>query len=312
MMTRKGICARGASMGDGDARIVEAIQRTIAYADLFDQAITANEIIRYLEVRASAARVMNLLQLHAGTLWHERRGYYCLRGHQALFDQTEQRARLAQVNWKRARGWASLMACLPFVRMIAVTGSLAMNNMSATDDIDYLVISERGRVWLTRLCLIAVVRLARPFGDKLCPNYVLSHAALLMADQSFHTARELAQMVPLFGLDVYEQVRAVNQWSLRYLPAAQNPPPRPAEIYLQWWMRTLKSMAEGLLRTRFGDCLEAWEMKRKIRRLQRMPGAQSPSVVLNAEQCKGHFRGTQRSVALQFEAILAQVLTQQP
>lgn len=277
-----------------DEYVSRAIQRTIRYADFFDQAVSAEEILRYLDVPASRLAVRLSLQRHAGARWRTRDGLYCLPGREALFMQTRRKRARSARQWRRARFWARVIAHLPFVRMLAVTGSLAVNNLERDGDIDYFVVCEHRRVWTTRLFIIGVVRLAHLLGDVLCPNYLVSSASLLIRDQNLFTARELAQMVPLFGADFYARMMALNTWALAYLPAAGGTPPLTS-VSVGGFARCLKGAFERLLRTPAGGRLEAWEMRRKIERLRRISGAGAPDVILDSDQCKGHFRSVRRS-----------------
>jgi predicted nucleotidyltransferase len=277
-----------------DDGIARSIERAIQYADRFDQAVSTADIFRYLDTPSDAVQVASVLERNSERTWHSQDGMHCLRGREALFAETRERAQRSRIIWLRARQWAAIMAHLPCVRMIAVTGSLAMNNMRPEADIDYLVVTTPGRVWTTRLMLVGLVRLARILNVELCPNYVLSTEVMHLDDQTFFTARELAQMVPVFGLERYRTMMQLNAWMLHYLPAASAAPAGPPIIRLSPLASWLKAAGERLLRSATGRRLEDWERQRKIERLQRQPGAVAPNVILSAEQCKGHFRGTHR------------------
>ncbi|CUS89258.1 hypothetical protein JGI16_11464, partial [Candidatus Kryptonium thompsonii] len=63
--------------------------------------------------------------------------------------------RLAVKFWKIAQFMAHIIKRFPFVRGIFISGSLAKWNVSTQTDIDFFIITKRGRLWLTRSALIA-------------------------------------------------------------------------------------------------------------------------------------------------------------
>ena len=169
--------------------------------------------------------------------------------------------------------------------MVAVTGALAMDNL-ADDDIDFLIVTEPGRLWLCRALVVAVVRAAALRGVELCPNYFLSEHALELEERNLFTAHEVTQMVPLSGIETYRRLRELNRWTETYLPNASGPPRRlaPAEPR----RRRTRRLLEGALRSRLASRLERWEMQRKIRKLgQRSNG--HAEAAFGPDWCKGHF-----------------------
>jgi hypothetical protein len=129
--------------------------------------------------------------------------------------------------------------------------------------------------------------LARLVGDPLCPNYVVAENALVLDDCSIYGAHELAQMLPLFGGDVYRRLWECNPHVTRHLPNAQPWPAREERV--SHIACALKRGAERLLGGALGDWLEAWERRRKTDQLQRQQARHSPEIVFSPEQCKGHF-----------------------
>lgn len=272
----------------------QAIWRTVAYVDLFDYPLTAVEIHRYLDgVAATPSEVAKALvgsPALAVQLSH-REGFFCLPQREDIVEIRRERRNRAQQLWPEAVRYGRLMAQLPFVRMVAVTGSLAMNNVGDEADIDYFVVTENGRLWLARALVIAIVRLAARRGIVLCPNYFVAEAALTLPERNIYTAREIVQMVPLFGHSVYEQLRQHNCWASQFMPNAAGPPliqiPEPE---LALWRQTV---AELPLRTPLGAWLEQWEQARKIEKLQKQQNGTNESC-FTAVICKGHFQAHQQ------------------
>src|SRR6185437_13782883 len=135
-----------------------------------------------------------------------------------------QREALAARFWPRAQRYGRMIASLPFVRMVAVTGELAMDNVRDTSDIDFFIVTEHRRLWLCRLFVLSIVHVAARFGYTVCPNYLLSERSLAITERDLYSAHEVVQMVPLSGLDVYKQFRLANKWVYEFLPNAVSAP----------------------------------------------------------------------------------------
>ncbi|RME45307.1 MAG: hypothetical protein D6796_10660, partial [Caldilineae bacterium] len=202
--------------------LLRAILRALAYADIFDYPLTAAEIHRYLEVPASLERVQEVLQdgRLSPTRFRRCDGFFTLPGREAIVETRRRRAVLSAQQWPRAHRYGRWIAALPFVRMVAVTGSLAVDNVEPGTDIDYLIVTEAGRLWLCRAMVIGLVRLAALWGDEVCPNYFITENALHFAERTLYTAHELAQMVPLAGAATYHRIRRLNAWAATFLPNA--------------------------------------------------------------------------------------------
>src|SRR5918912_210603 len=268
------------------AALERAIIQAVAYADVFDYPLTPDEIHRYLiGVPASRGMVRAVLNDGKPDVLVRRGRYFTLEGRESAGDTRRARGSVAADYWRRAIRYGHVMGGLPFVRMVAVTGALAMDNM-ADGDIDYLVVTEPGRLWLCRALIVGLVRLAALHGTVLCPNYFLSEQVLVLHERNLFTAHEVAQMVPLTGMATYERLRALNRWTDAYLPNAAGAPRRVAPVEPR--PRRTRRLLERALRSRVCSPLERWEMARKIRKLG-MRGRGHAEAAFGPDWCKGHF-----------------------
>jgi len=267
-----------------------AILRTLAYADVFRFPLTSAEITRYLiATNASEMEVQAALnRLLRQTSYLETHGsFYMLRGRSEVVTTRQSRRRIAAELWPIALEYGQRIARLPFVRMVAITGALAVENATESDDIDYLIVTAPGRLWLCRALIILVVRFAKRKGHVICPNFLLSERALHLDDQNVFSAHELAQMIPLSGYDVYKQMLAENQWAADYLPNMSKYLRSQASDTRS---NLIKRIAEWLLLSPVGAWLERWEMNRKIARFHQQAGENfGREVRLSADRCQGHF-----------------------
>ncbi|KAA3647805.1 MAG: hypothetical protein DWQ07_02140 [Chloroflexi bacterium] len=286
----------------GEVKLKKAILETLAYSDIFEYPLDTREIQRYLGCVATEAEIDRALRQMAGLARNN--GHFALPDRTGHFSLREERSQAANVFWRKTHLWSWLIAHIPFVRMVAITGTLAVDNVEDNGDVDYLIVTEPERLWLCRAMILGLDRISRWFGVTLCPNYLITTNALHFEDHSLFTARELTQMVPLSGMSVYGEIRKKNNWVNDWLPNAEGIP-RP-EIRLIRVIKSLQALLELPLRNSLGKKLEAWEMERKISKFH----SQNPNAIetsFSANYCKGHFDGhgtsTQEAYASRLESL---------
>lgn len=294
----------------GSNKLEQAILQTVTYVDGFDFPLTSAEIHRYLaHENATQVEVSSTLDSSpflARTL-HREDGYFMLSERASLVGTRKQRLEVARQAWPQAVAFGSQMARLPFARMVAVTGSLAVDNVAEGFDIDFFIVTEDDSVWLCRAFAIALVRMAGLRGVDLCPNYFVGESALTFHERNMYTAHEVTQMVPLHGHRIYEELRRQNEWTCDFLPNAIGPPKPDGLAAVQapqpgWFSRRMQLEAESLLRSPAGRWLEKWEMERKIRKLA-LQGQWNESL-FTSSCCKGHFHDHQSEALDSYESRL--------
>ncbi len=127
----------------------------------------------------------------------------------------------------RARKRSRLIAHFPFVRAVAVSGTLSKGVMAAGDDVDFLVITAPDRLWICRFLLMAFKKVFLLNSHRnFCVNYLVTADHLAIPDRNLFTATEIAWLLPTVGADLYRQLVAANDWVRTFLP---NWRPRPTD-----------------------------------------------------------------------------------
>ena len=266
--------------------VLRSVFQTLAYADVFDYPLTVYEVYRYLpEARGSFEAVSEAL--NNPILFSNTNGYYSLRGREETVATRQRREAIARRLWPKAARYGQIIASLPFVRMVAVTGSLSVNNTDEGTDIDYMIVTAPDHLWTCRALILLAARLASVEGVCLCPNYLVTTQALALEEHSLYVAHELAQMIPLSGMEIYEEMRRLNPWIADYLPHALKAPEMPAGVNMIQRQAGIQRALEMIVRLPLFAWFERWEMNRKIKRLSREQSSSMESY-FSADVCKGH------------------------
>ncbi len=289
--------------------IEDAIVRTVIYADMFDFPMTAREITHFLI--ADAPYTLDQIEhtlIHSPSLrqiLETRDGIYFCCGRSDTLHTRRTREKASAQLWHHALKYGGWLAYLPFVRMVALTGALAMRNAAThTDDLDYVLVTAPRRVWLARAFAVLLVRIVKLRGIVICPNYVLAETALTQQTRDLFIAHELVQMMPLYGNSLYQQMRAENAWVQAYMPNASGAffdeapcGTHPVGLGLKW-------ILERLLSGGIGDALEQWEQRRKRKRFAKAVKTAHSAAQLDAEHVKGHFNDHGHPVLVKYRDCL--------
>jgi predicted nucleotidyltransferase len=266
--------------------LLRSVFHTLAYADVFDYPLTAREVYRYITSPDASFEDINQ-QLENNDFFSNIEEFYTLRGREEIVETRRRRTEVARQLWPRAVRYGGLIASLPFVKMVAVTGSLAMGNTDEGKDIDYLIVTAPNHLWTCRALALLVTRLAKLEELNLCPNYLITTNALELAERSLYVAHELAQMIPLSGMEIYDEIHRLNSWMADYLPNSLIAPEMPDGVKLMQKSHLIQKALEILFRFPFANRLEKWEMERKIARLTHEQSSSFESY-FSADVCKGH------------------------
>ena len=288
------------------AEVLRSVFHTLAYADVFDYPLTAAEVYRYLTSSKASLEEVNQI-LTDDTLFARVGGYFTLHGREAIVETRKRRSGVALRLWAKAARYGQIIAQVPFVRMVAITGSLSMNNTEEGKDVDFMIVTVPGHLWTSRAFSLLVARFAKLEGISLCPNYLVTTHSLELQERSLYVAHELAQMIPLSGMDVYCELRRQNRWTDEFLPNASNAPDLPPGVKPVAKRSFLQGFLEIVLGFLFGKQLETWEMNRKIRKLTHEQSSSIESY-FSADVCKGHIDQHGENIVVAFTSRLQKTI----
>ena len=275
-----------------------AILEALAYSDIFEYPLRLKELHRYLPLYAEVEELKVVL-VSLNERVGEKDGFYFLAGREGIVEIRKQRETRSRELMPRAIQYGRILGSLPFVRMVALTGSLAVMNLSKNVDFDYMIVAAPGRVWTARTFALMFNRVTRLFGKTLCPNLIVSENALGWPLHDLYSARELCQTIPITGVDVYHRLIKTNEWAKEFLPNAD-------VTKISEFSRTSKvrKMLELLLHRKLVDRFEQWEMTRKIARFSKQAGF-GEETVFTADVCQGNFHHHRKWTQEAFESKLS-------
>lgn len=216
----------------------DSILKTLAYADIFDYPLTEKEIWQWLICSTPLVSFKHPLKsfkkdlselVKNGKVTHKD-NYYFLLGREQIVQVRDMREKWSSEKLNIAFQTAQKLKNLPWIKMVGITGALAMQNCKEDDDIDLIIISTEGRLWLTRLLILISsrtlgIKRRKPKEsdpkDKICFNLFLDEGTLKIQEENLFTAHEICQVKPLIDKNKsYNRFLWENRWVQKYLPNA--------------------------------------------------------------------------------------------
>lgn len=289
--------------------------RSVTYAALFDYPLTLPQLhASLIGVHADADTVAawwrnsDLLQ---ATIEHQD-GLYFPSGRRDLLRTRARREALSRKLLQRDRRILSVVAGMPFVRMVALSGSLAHLNAEASADLDFFVITAPHRVWSVTVVLLVIARL---FGwrRRLCLNYVISEDALRVEPGDLFTANQIIHLRPILGQRLFARFVNANPFVGEIYPnfavgrpdgpIGEQPDTRPV-------LRALKPLVERVLSIGLAQAAErtarviyGWHLNRRAVSWQ-----SRDQVRLEPECLKLHTSSHRAAALARYDAAVAEVL----
>lgn len=195
------------------------VEKTIAYGAYFNFPLSSDEVHFWLISPQPVS--MSVIKKYIPKLKSKE-----ILLKKALLQNTKQKEKIALKLIKYAR-------LIPFIRLIALTGSVAVNNSHRGDDLDLLIITSPHTLWITRSLLLLFISLkfkrrhpkdsSSKTKNAFCPNLWLSTLSLSVPEnrRNIYSAHEVLQARPIFDRGhTYQQFIQSNSWTKHYLANA--------------------------------------------------------------------------------------------
>jgi hypothetical protein len=238
---------------------------TLAYFDLFKFPLTYSEIIKFSKITSDQ---IDLIQLELNILIEKKiifnhQQYFSLNNSKELEVKRENGQKYAELLMKKAVKYSNIINSFPFVRSVCISGSLSKGCVDEQGDIDYFIVTEPERLWITRTLLIVFKKVFLLNSHKyFCVNYFVDTKHLEIPDKNIFTATELLTLLPMTGINVYNDLIQNNEWAYTYLPNFQIN--KKEEVNIEKFY--FKSFFEKILSGYLGDILDTLFMKLTIKK----------------------------------------------
>lgn len=255
------------------------ISSTIAYYDVMDYPLTAFEVWKYLiknqsseeKEPCSLAEVIKELESEDIKQYSEEfNGFYFLIGRKNLVEQRIKREKTSQKKLKIIKRVVWWLRFVPFVRMVAVTGRVAMKNADEKSDLDLLIALKVGKIFTSRILTTLMVQLLgkRRYGQKItnriCLNYFITDESLEIDAKDIYASSEYNFMFPLFGAEIFQKFQKANAWISDFKINYQADEVFGQKIMADsCWSKNIRKVGEVIFSFDFIEKnLKKWQLKR--------------------------------------------------
>jgi len=214
--------------------VEKAVLKTIIYADLFDFPLKKEEIWQRLiwedNKNLPKTVIFNqaLTDLKKRGKLIQKDGFWFLPGKEKTGRLRKEREKEAEGKLKKAGRIAKVLKVFPSVKFVGLTGSVAVGNAGSDDDIDFMIITSSGWLWITRFLITGLFSLLglrrRPrdcsYSDKICLNLFLDETNLdyFSREPNLFIAYEISQLKPIWQRsESYQKFLSANSWVRKFL-----------------------------------------------------------------------------------------------
>lgn len=157
----------------------QSIIKAISHLDVLSRPLTLLELVDYLDRPATANQVYSALNREPlNRVISQQNGKYFLRDRPAILQTKHHHYRLALKKLALANYYCQVLKFFPWIRGLAIYGSLASKNSREQGDIDLFFVTTENRLWSARFFINSTLKLLRlrptpkVTKNRICPSYL--------------------------------------------------------------------------------------------------------------------------------------------
>ena len=238
------------------------ILKTLAYFDIFEYPLSEKEIKDLLQEEVDDSLFAEAIkQLVLDRIVFSLDGFYTLDENPSRIERRLEGNMRARKLLPTAMKIGCFLFKFPYVRGVAISGSLSKNYSDKNGDIDFFIITKANRLWIARTILHLFKKTTFLAGRQhyYCMNYFIDEDALLIPEKNIYTATEVITLLPVAGSVAMNKFFEVNAWSRESFP----PYAADSALIISDNTTTLKTFGERLLnRDNLDNFLFRWTSRR--------------------------------------------------
>jgi predicted nucleotidyltransferase len=250
------------------SKIKRDILAALAYFDLFNYPLTMDELLLYLPSRCEPGDFEYALKcLVIDRMIYHFDQFYTLKNDYFLIERRIKGNAKAAEMIGTARKVSNLLIRFPYVRGVAISGSLSKNFADENSDIDLFIITAENKLWIARTLMHCFKKLTFLVNRQhyFCMNYYIDEQELQIREKNIYTAIEIATLMPLHGDTIFEHFYDANSWSRAYLPNKCMRLTTAKSLKSSF----LKRFTEIIFNNRLGDRLDSLMMRITAKRWEK-------------------------------------------
>ena len=239
--------------------------QTLCYFDVFQHPLTLEELVNLCDENSLKEEVETSLKaLILDEKCYSKDGYYSIQQDLLPLIKIRQEKENTAVDYfKKLPSYAKIIKSFPFVRGIAISGSLSKGVMHEGGDIDYFIITKKDRLWICRTLLVLFKKVFLLNSRKyFCLNYFVDEDNLEIIDKNIFTAVEITHLSTVYNATLLDQLKEDNAWVKSFFPNFSH----PLNTNITDRDSKLKRYIEKLLANKLGDRIDLSLMRLTYRR----------------------------------------------
>lgn len=199
------------------------ITKTLLYYDIFSHPLKSEEIYSFLPKNSISQQDVTDFLSEASkkndSPFAEKDGYYYIKPAEDNVGKRIEKENYSKKMWKRAGMITHIIKRFPYVRAVFITGSLSKNSSDRTSDLDFMLITKPGGLWIARTMLMLFKKIIFLNSYKLfCINYYITEDNLEISDKNIFTATEIATIKPTYNSALMKKFIENNGWISNFFP----------------------------------------------------------------------------------------------